>query len=97
MNVSLTEKPKNQSLVLISPDGAVTTVNKGRRLIERMNEDLLPVIAETNRELTPVMRWLGQYELHEDDYQQLHIWARDLVKDDDSITALELANELLSS
>ena len=90
----MTEKPKFQSLVPRLPDGAVTKVNKGRRLISPMNEDLLPVIVETNRELAPVMRRLGDFELHEDDYRQLHIWARDFTERGDAITALQLANSL---
>ena len=62
-----------------------------------MNEDLLPVIAETNREIAPVMRWLGDYDLHEEDYQQLHIWARDFTEYWYAITALELANSLAAN
>ena len=88
------EKSENQSLVPRSPDGAVTTVNKGLRLITRMNEDLLPVIAQTKRETAPMMRRLGEYELHEEDYEQLHIWARDFTEDGYPITASELADEL---
>ena len=88
------EKSEDQSLVPRSPDGAVTTVNKGRRLITRMNEDLLPVIAQTKREIAPMMRRLGDCELHEEDYQQLHIWARIFTEDEYPITALAIADLL---
>jgi len=90
----LTEKPEKRALVVRQPDGAVTLGGQGRRLISRMNEDMLIALASTRRDLAPVMRRLGDYELHEEDYQQLHIWARDFTEDGHSITALELADEL---
>ena len=77
----MTEKPEKRALVVRQPDGAVTLGGQGRRLISRMNEDMLIALASKRRDLASVMRRLGDYELHEEDYQQLHIWARDFTKD----------------
>jgi len=59
-----------------------------------MNEDALAAIASTQQDLAPVMRRLGEYELFDEDYQQLHTWARDFTENQYAITALELARNL---
>ena len=81
-------------LIVRGLSAAVTTVGKDRRLMSRMNQDALEVIGSIRQNLTPVMRRLGDYELHEEDYQQLNIWAQDFTEDGYPITALRLAEKL---
>lgn len=85
------EQSNKSSLALRSLSSEVSTMATGKRLFDRMNEDLLVTIDVTRQDLAPVMRRLGKYELCEEDYQQLHNWARDFAE---VATALELANEL---
>ena len=86
---------KVRSLIVKGTGTDVSTAGKGARLISRMNEDALAAIDSTRRDLTPVMRRLGKYELHEEDYQQLHNWALNFDgQNGDPNSALELADEL---
>ena len=91
------EKSEDQSLVPRSPDGAASVGDKSQPLIKRMTEDALKVIEKSQRDLAPVMRRLGDYALHEEDYEQLHIWARDFTEDGYPITALGLADKLAAN
>ncbi|MDB2423245.1 leucine-rich repeat domain-containing protein [Paracoccaceae bacterium] len=85
---------KARSLIFGGSSATVSTESKGGRLISRMNEDALAAIASTRRDLTPVMRRLGEYELHEEDYQQLHIWARNFTEDAYPVKAVDVADGL---
>ena len=88
---------KAGSLTVRGSSASVTTAGRGRRLISRMNKEALASIDSMRLELTPVMLRLGEYELHEEDYKQLHIWAEDYTERGDAITALQLANNLATS
>ena len=88
---------KARSLIFGGSSATVSTESKGGRLISRMNEDALAAIDSKRRDLTPVMRRLGQYEIHEEDYQQLHIWARQYTEYGEPNNALDIANRLASS
>ena len=85
---------KSEYLTTRETGGSVTATVAGQRLTSRTNEDALTAIAAPQPNLSHVMQRLGDYELCEEDYWQLHIWARYFTEVGDPITVLELVNNL---